>query len=505
LKPASNVPFLSRLRLPFIFLSAAVFLLGIGLRLYDLTDPPLDFHATRQLRSAIIARGFYYEMLPGADEEVSELAQSLAASLETYELPVFEWVVALTYRLVGGEHLWIARVYNTLFWGIAGYTLFLLARRLSNGDGAIISLGYMMLLPFGIIASRSFQPDTLMVMWVVLATYCVHRWTETQSWKWTLAVGVTAGLAVLIKVFAVFPVAGLLIAALLSSLGFRGCWKNPKAFVMGVIAAAIPAAYYLLTIGDTANSFFSFWTLSFIPLLKQGWFYIRWIDFIDGLVNFELIILGLISVFLLTRRDRALVLGLWIGYLIYGLFVPYQIHTHEYYSLVLVPIVALSLAQVGSLILGKIEGEGKFWQGAALLVLVFSLALPAWTVRSGLLGKSYRGEPGGWALIGEALPDDGQIIALTHDYGNRLAYYGWKRVQIWPSLADNNLNVLRGGNNGEDNARVFAEKTECCRYFLVTQFGELEKQAELKNILTTNFPVYAEGDGYQVFDLKAEQ
>ena len=27
--------------------------LGIGIRLYDLTDPPLDFHSTRQLWSAI--------------------------------------------------------------------------------------------------------------------------------------------------------------------------------------------------------------------------------------------------------------------------------------------------------------------------------------------------------------------------------------------------------------------------------------------------------------------
>ena len=38
--------------------------LGIYIRLYDLTDPPLDFHPTRQLRSAIIARSMYYRSLP---------------------------------------------------------------------------------------------------------------------------------------------------------------------------------------------------------------------------------------------------------------------------------------------------------------------------------------------------------------------------------------------------------------------------------------------------------
>ncbi len=31
------------------FTLAVIFILGFGIRLYDLTDPPLDFHATRQL------------------------------------------------------------------------------------------------------------------------------------------------------------------------------------------------------------------------------------------------------------------------------------------------------------------------------------------------------------------------------------------------------------------------------------------------------------------------
>ena len=44
-----------------------LFLAGLGIRLYDLTDLPLDFHPTRQLRSAIIARGIYYEMQPNPD------------------------------------------------------------------------------------------------------------------------------------------------------------------------------------------------------------------------------------------------------------------------------------------------------------------------------------------------------------------------------------------------------------------------------------------------------
>ena len=31
--------------------------LGLAIRLYDLTDAPLDFHPTRQLHSAVMSRG----------------------------------------------------------------------------------------------------------------------------------------------------------------------------------------------------------------------------------------------------------------------------------------------------------------------------------------------------------------------------------------------------------------------------------------------------------------
>src|ERR1044071_2621670 len=37
---------------------------ALAIRLYDLTDLPLDFHPTRQLVSFIKARGLYYETQP---------------------------------------------------------------------------------------------------------------------------------------------------------------------------------------------------------------------------------------------------------------------------------------------------------------------------------------------------------------------------------------------------------------------------------------------------------
>jgi len=94
----------------------AIFVLGTGLRFLDLTDPPLDFFPQRQLRGAIIARGIYYQLLPSADPTLRDQAVYLANTMDPREPSVFEGLVAVTYLITGGEHLWIARIYSILFW-----------------------------------------------------------------------------------------------------------------------------------------------------------------------------------------------------------------------------------------------------------------------------------------------------------------------------------------------------------------------------------------------------
>ena len=60
-------------------------------------------------------------------------------------------------------------------------------------------------------------------------------------------------------------------------------------------------------------------------------------------------IMGLIGI-LLTDKGilRGLLLGLWLGYLFFCLLFTYHIHTHDYYHLILIPVIAMSLAPIGS-------------------------------------------------------------------------------------------------------------------------------------------------------------
>jgi hypothetical protein len=101
-----------------------IFALGIAIRLYDLTDLPLDFHPTRQMLSALKARGMYYENRTDVSSEERVFAIQQWKIRASVEPEFFERVVASTYQFTG-EQLWISRVYSSAFWIIGGAFLFL--------------------------------------------------------------------------------------------------------------------------------------------------------------------------------------------------------------------------------------------------------------------------------------------------------------------------------------------------------------------------------------------
>ena len=478
----------------------AILLLGLFLRLTDLTDPPLDFHPMRQLRGAILARSMYYQMLPNADPTQVQKAIEATFTIEPQEPPVLERLVAVTYLLTG-ERLWVARVYSILFWVIAGLAFFLLARRLTSTSGALVTWAYFLLLPFGVVASRVFQPDPFMVMWIAITLLAAYQWGETRSWKWAVATGLLAGWAMFVKITAVYYLAPALVVIVLTRFGLRKALRDRWVWLAALLAIAIPAVYYLGVIGSDSTSWFSGWGLSFTHLLVKPRFYITWLKFLDFLMDLTMVGLALLGIgFIPKIKDRLLVLSLWAGYVLFGLSFPYPIQTHEYYSIMLIPVVAISLAAVGKLVFDALEKLPRVWQWFTIPVMLLAVVYPSWLTYTSFVGVNYRSEITGWQRMGAALPE-GELIGLTHDYGMRLAYYGWRMVRTWPSNTDFAMLGQRNKGYAENFEKLFAQKTSGMDYFLVTLFGELDAQPALKARLYDHYP-YTKGEGYVLFDLR---
>jgi len=222
---------------------AILLLIGLLIRLYDITDLPLDFHPTRQLFTAIVARERYLEMTPSAPEWQRSLAEKMVKA-EVTDAPIYDGLVALTYKVIGKESLLIPRIYSIFFWLVGGVGLFLLARDLTAFDGGIVALMVYLFVPFSIISSRTIQPDPMMISLIIFCWWCMYRWSLKRSWKWAIAAGVLGGLAILVKALGAFLIFGGFLALLLM-VGFRKCFKNIQFWIMGFIAA-FPTLIYML-------------------------------------------------------------------------------------------------------------------------------------------------------------------------------------------------------------------------------------------------------------------
>ncbi len=469
--------------------------LGAAVRLVNLNAPPLDFQPTRQLRNSLVARAIYYDLLPNADPQKRALADSFRRAVGQYEPPISESMVGLGFLLSGGESFAIPRIYGTILWLLAGLALFDLARRISSPAAGLISLAYYLVLPFAVQASRSFQPDPLMTSAFVVGVYFLYRWMGNQSWKWAILTAFFFGFAVLAKIVIVFLVIGAAAAVVLVVFG-RYFWKSTQVWAMALLMAAPALGYYVFGHPGRSTEYFFSWTVDLIRLISSRHFYADWLGFVGSLFGLTILLLSMAGTVLAPPGARWLFIGLWIGYLFYGLTLPFQMFTHSYYHIQLVPVVSLGLAPIVEVGVAKASSLARHWKAALIALAVVMIGYQSWAARSALVAEDYSDAPGLWAAIGRAIPVNAEVIGLTQDYGYDLMYWAWRKVDLWPLSTD--LSAVK--NEDRDLSTRFEDLTSGKDYFLVTAFGQLERQPNLKKILD-GYTVAAQGDGYVLYDL----
>jgi 4-amino-4-deoxy-L-arabinose transferase-like glycosyltransferase len=486
---------------PLLWISLGlIFAVGLGIRFFDLFDYPLDFASTRQLHSALIARGMYYQQHPEFPEWQRTLAVAQWKQEAHPEPQLLERAVALTYNLIGGENLWVARVYSILFWVIGGIGLFMLARDLAGTAGGLIALVYFLVLPYGVLASRAFQPDPLMVTLLIFTLWAINRWHKKPGWTNAILAGLLGSLAIYVKSVAVFFVAGAWIGFLVGGMGIRRALRTRQVWAIGVLSVLPYLAYYVYGMyiaGFLGNEF----GMRFFPSMwLSPTFYLTWISELSSVVGFEWFIVALLAVFLIKHKAlRGMFIGLLIGYVVYGMTLPYHISTHDYYQLPLIPIVALGLGVAGQVLVDHLQGSRRWGYSAIVLVILGVTILKSWDVIVTLKRVNYTNEVTFWQTFGAQFEHDDKIVGLLQDYGYRLAYWGWVDTQSYMSSADFNLRTLAGQQVNTTDA--FEQSIKGRDYFVVTMFDELKHQPELDRLLYSNYKIVKESDDYVIFDL----
>ena len=493
----------SFLRLVLVIL---ILILGLGARLIDLGDPPLDFAATRQLRSLIMARGYYEAMdVPSTREippEDRQFAIQVGQSEAVIEPPIMEHLAAYTYALLGREDFRIPRLYSIFFWVLGGIPLYLLAKKLLGDTASMATLAFYEFVPYGIISSRAFQPDPLMICLILFSWFFQFHWFDKKTWGSALLAGVFTGLAVLVKTTAVFFV-GVPFIWLVFSSGFGKALRNGMVYLMAALSL-LPGGLFMLwnvTSGGNAGAIFGsrfFTSLYFQPHWYQSWFMTA-----KSLVGYFPLFLGVLAIFFFPgKKARIWYICLWLAYLLLGFVFSYHISTHDYYSMPLIPIVSIGFGLAFSTIFEHIQNAELGWVAkvAVLAILAFASALSLLKARADLLASDYRYEITYWNDMGKKIGRNSRVVALTHDYGYRLIYWGYIHPTLWETWGDLYVASLSGQEQAPF-AQEFEEKTRGYNYFLVTLINDFNSQTQLHDTLYARYP-YETGEGYILFDLQ---
>jgi hypothetical protein len=489
-----------------LVLLGALFAAAFLLRLVEVAGAPLDFHAMRQYRGLIIARDLFFDASPVIPDWQRQVAEASRAHQGTLEPPIMELLVATGYRLLGSEQLWLPRVLSSLIWLLGGGFLYAIVRRIGGGIAALFAAGFYLLLPFAVAASRSFQPDPLMVALTLASLWATLRYQSVPSGGRLAVAAALSGLAVLVLPRTVFVLAAVFAGLALVRGGARRGLVHPHTAIFGLVLLAPALASYGLAAAtggwraDVAQA-------TIVPQLWLSSLYWRgWLEQIDATVGLLPFFGALVGTLLYREATaRAFAVGLWIGYAAFCLVFNYAIAVHDYYHLQLVPIVAIGLAPLASLFLGQLGVLDAPARIAAFGVLAMAILLVVAFDRARIANPGWVEQVATKEEIGAVVGHSPRTVFLSGDYGLSLEYHGFVAGEPWPLASDLEWERLAGAPApaaADRFAEAYAPASP--EFFIVEDLDQLALQQDLADLLEGTYPVLVSGGGYVVYDLRAE-
>lgn len=464
----------------------ALFIFAFSLRLCHFNDPLLTFHPTRQYRSALIAKAFY---MP--NNEIAQLNLSKEGLLEP---PISETICVAGYHILGREDLRLPRLLSSIYWMVGGVFLYFLCRRLFSSDGALLAVAFYLLSSYGVMSSRSFQPDPLMIAFMCMSLAAVYWYHGSPSRSKLLLASVASASAVFIKPVCLFVILAAFFALALQ----RGKWKNivNASTLLFVGLTLLPTAIYFVVTYLSSGPMAGQASGSFLPhLVTHGYFWKGWLMQIKRVFGLTTVLAALVSVILVRPQHRVFVLSLWFGYLAFGLTFTYHIHTHDYYQMQLIPIIAISFGALGELVAKALftKANTKLWRSAVWLVTTAALICSA-SVIPQLAAPTWPNIVSAYKEIGKVVDHTDRAIILDRDYGKLLKYHAEVSGQVWPLGP-----VSQTVNKLEEIQRRFQP-----HYFIAANLEELEQQPVLLEYLNKHASAIKRGDTYRIFDLRTK-
>jgi hypothetical protein len=477
-------------------------------RFHGFSDGLVSFNNTRQLHCAIITRGMYFSWTRDAADPRRIIAERSSVARGQLEPPIVPYLVALGYRATGGEHFRVVRLLSASFWLAGGVVLFSLGRLLLSPIAGLIAAAYYLLVPFGVVASQSFQPDPLMILLMLASWQSIVKNDRNPQLSTALCAGLVSGLALYVKPVC-GPVIVVLYAALtLRRLGILGIFRRIEPWLVAALVVIPSALYYVGGIASgsrlrsqAAGSFMpEYWSR---PEFVSGWRETM-LRVVGGPYVVAAALLGLLLA--PPGRARTALWALLVGYVAYGFAFPYHIATHDYYHLQLLPILGLAFGALFQRAYASVPRLEKHW--VALAAAVCALVLLPLTVRAIQTDVWPRTHGTGerdprYVEIGELVHHSTRVIYLDpNKYGSELEFDGEVAGWLWPSQSDLRRARRKGRPPLDWRADFEALQSQGAEFFVSVPPAELTHQSKLMSYLDRHHKKIALSPQYVIYDLR---
>ncbi|MCB1174991.1 MAG: glycosyltransferase family 39 protein [Leptospiraceae bacterium] len=213
-----------------------ILVLGLGLRLWGVTQPLLDYASWRQTFTAMIARNFYRSGMELLAPQIDVIGvQNFAA------FPLFPAIVSLFYHITGVWEGWgrLTAVFCAL--GVQ-LQIWYLARSLFSSRAAHAAAALFAILPMAVYYTRVFMPEPLLLLFGISAINALHTWLVTRHWRWMGAAVAALALSFVLKISSLYLAAPWIMIFLTAALRHN----SRSVFLITMACAAATLALALL-------------------------------------------------------------------------------------------------------------------------------------------------------------------------------------------------------------------------------------------------------------------
>ncbi|WP_435010044.1 ArnT family glycosyltransferase [Tundrisphaera lichenicola] len=349
--------------------------LTFAIRAFHPSQAIVENYVGRQVPTAMVARN----LERGSGFLRPELDTGPFPNLFLVEPPIYAWIVATTHRLVGFDWETAGRLISALATTWGSWGLFGLVARREGRTVALLALGSFAAFPVTVRYGRAFQPDALMLGFVLAGLRFWDEFEATGRGRWAVYGGFVLAIGLAIKITSAWT----LIPFVLIVRRWPIAWR----LGVGGLMLAPALAWYVHAWGEVArplagsmassdNAAIWFRSLSLWSWLRPAtWSNIGRNLAIRSFTPIGFVLAG-VGLWGRPRVDR-----LWIGWgigcglAILGLASKWH---HAYYWMVLAPLAAVGVAR-GMIGVGRSETRivlGSFFLGCCAIHSVTTWLTP---------------------------------------------------------------------------------------------------------------------------------